>query len=120
MSPTIVLDGDDVRMVIGTPGGSTIFTSVFQGIINVIDNRMPAFESVAASRFHHQLLPPDLITTSISIPLPEETKSALQEKGYRVEPHAWEFGDLQLIETSNGETNTASDPRGIGVSGVLK
>lgn len=120
MSPTIILKDDGVRMVVGTPGGSTIFTSVFQGIINVIDNGMPAVESVAASRFHHQLLPPDLITTSISIPLADKTKSALQEKGYRVEPHAWEFGDLQLIETSNGKTNTASDPRGIGVSGVVK
>ena len=107
-------------MVIGTPGGSTIFTSVFQGIINVIDNAMTAAESVSASRFHHQLLPPDLITTSISIPLADETKLELQKKGYRVQPHAWEFGDLQLIETINGETNTASDPRGIGVSSVVE
>jgi gamma-glutamyltranspeptidase/glutathione hydrolase len=120
MSPTIVLEGDDVRMVIGTPGGSTIFTSVFQGIINVIDNEMSATESVAASRFHHQLLPPDLITTSISIPLANHTKVELEKKGYRVQPHAWEFGDLQLIETSDGKTNTASDPRGIGGSGVVK
>ncbi len=120
MSPTIVLEGDDVRMVVGTPGGSTIFTSVFQGIINVIDNGMTATESVGASRFHHQLLPPDLITTSISIPLDDQTTSELQRKGYRVEPHGWEFGDLQLIESEYGETNTASDPRGIGVSGVIK
>jgi len=120
MSPTIILEGDDVRMVVGTPGGSTIFTSVFQGIINVIDNGMTATESVGASRFHHQLLPPDLITTSISIPLDDQTTSELQRKGYRVEPHGWEFGDLQLIESEYGETNTASDPRGIGVSGVIK
>ncbi|MFT6098470.1 MAG: gamma-glutamyltranspeptidase/glutathione hydrolase [Arenicella sp.] len=120
MSPTIILEGDDVRMVIGTPGGSTIFTSVFQGIINVIDNNMSATESVAASRFHHQLLPPDLITTSISIPLAVDTTRELQKKGYRVQPHAWEFGDLQLIDTINGETHTASDPRGIGVSGVVE
>jgi len=120
MSPTILLEGEDVRMVVGTPGGSTIFTSVFQGIINVIDNGMPASESVGASRFHHQLLPPDLITTSVSIPLDEETKSELESRGYRVEPHGWEFGDLQLIESRYGETNTASDPRGIGVSGVVK
>jgi len=120
MSPTILLLGDDVRMVVGTPGGSTIFTSVFQAIINVIDNGMPALDSVAASRFHHQLLPPDLITTSVSIPLDEKVESELRGKGYRVEPHAWEFGDLQLIESEYGETHTASDPRGIGVSGVIK
>lgn len=120
MSPTILLEGDDIRMVAGTPGGSTIFTSVFQGIVNVIDNGMTAKDSVSASRFHHQLLPPDLITTSISIPMPESTKSQLEQRGYRVEPHGWEFGDLQLIESRLGETNAASDPRGIGVSGVIE
>ncbi len=119
MSPTLLLKDDEVSMVVGTPGGSTIFTSVFQAIVNVIDNGMSAREAVGASRFHHQLLPPDLITTSISIPLPEKTKEALQAKGYRVEPHGWEFGDVQLIEQSLGETNAASDPRGIGQSGVI-
>jgi len=120
MSPTILMDGDNIRMVLGTPGGSTIFTSVFQGIVNVIDNGMSAVESVSASRFHHQLLPHDLITTSVNIGLPEETREQLHEMGYRVEPHAWEFGDLQLIEIEFGETNSASDPRGIGVSGVVR
>jgi gamma-glutamyltranspeptidase/glutathione hydrolase len=120
MSPTIVLQGDDVRIVVGSPGGSTIFTSVFQTIVNVIDNGMSASDSVGASRFHHQLLPPDLITTSISIPLAEQTKAELEAKGYRVEPHGWEFGDVQLIESHDGETHTASDPRGIGVSAVVK
>ncbi len=120
MSPTILLEGDDIRMVLGTPGGSTIFTSVFQGIVNVIDNGMTAADAVGASRFHHQLIPADLITTSISIPLDTEAIKELNEKGYRVEPHAWEFGDLQLIESEYGETNTASDPRGIGVSGVVR
>lgn len=120
MSPTILLDGDNIRMVLGTPGGSTIFTSVFQGIVNVIDNGMTAAEAVGASRFHHQLLAADLITTSISIPLDSDTIGQLNAKGYRVEPHGWEFGDLQLIESKFGETNTASDPRGIGVSGVVR
>ncbi len=120
MSPTILLDGDNIRMVLGSPGGSTIFTSVFQGIVNVIDNGMSAADSVGASRFHHQLLPPDLITTSISIPLAGATKAALEQRGYRVEPHGWEFGDLQLIESRFDETNAASDPRGIGVSGVIE
>ena len=120
MSPTILLQNDKVKMVLGTPGGSTIFTSVFQGIVNVIDSDMNAADAVGSSRFHHQLLPPDLITTSISIPLKESTKEALRAKGYRVEPHGWEFGDLQLIYNSNSEMSAASDPRGIGVSGVIQ
>ncbi len=119
MSPTLLIKDDQVVMAVGTPGGSTIFTSVFQAIINVVDNGMSARQAVSASRFHHQLLPPDLITESISIPLPTAVKAELKEKGYRVEPHAWEFGDVQLIETSYGETNAASDPRGIGKSGVI-
>jgi len=120
MSPTILLDKDKVRMIIGTPGGSTIFTSVFQGIVNVIDHGMSAKDAVGASRFHHQLLPPDLITMSVNIPLSKQTQQGLREMGYKIEPHGWEFGDLQLIESKYGETNTASDPRGIGVSGVVR
>ncbi len=120
MTPTILMKDDDIRMIVGTPGGSTIFTSVFQGIINVVDYGMSAADSVGYSRFHHQLLPPDLITMSVSLPLPEATQTELLKKGYRVEPHGWEFGDLQMVESQFGETNAASDPRGIGVSGVIR
>jgi len=92
--------------------------------VNVIDYGMSASESVSASRFHHQLLPPDLITTSISVPLNQTAQQGLRERGYRVQPHNWEFGDVQLIESISGAngntTNTGSDPRGIGVSAVIK
>ena len=120
MSPTLLVKDDQVSMVVGTPGGSTIFTSVFQAIVNVVDSGMSARDAVGSSRFHHQLLPPDLITTSISIPLDSRVKQELLDKGYRVEPHGWEFGDVQLIEQSYGEVDAASDPRGIGVSGVIQ
>jgi gamma-glutamyltranspeptidase/glutathione hydrolase len=120
MSPTLLIKDDKVDMVVGTPGGSTIFTSVFQAIVNIKDFGMTAEQAVAASRFHHQLLPPELITESISLPLPEQTKLALLELGYRVEPHAWEFGDLQVITQSNGRLTAASDPRGIGASLVME
>ncbi len=119
MSPTILLRGGEVEMVVGTPGGSTIFTSVFQAIVNVVDNGMSANEAVSASRFHHQLLPHDLITMSVSIPLSEKAITDLEKRGYRVQPHGWEFGDVQLIDYRNGELDAASDPRGIGVSGKI-
>jgi len=119
MSPTLLLSDNNVEMVIGTPGGTTIFTSVFQSIVNVIDYGMTPEQSVATSRFHHQLLPPELITMSVSLPLPEETQAELKQRGYRVTPHEWEFGDVQLIEQSTGVMRTGSDPRGIGVSGVV-
>ncbi len=120
MSPTILLRDGTVEMVLGTPGGSTIFTSVFQTIVNVIDFGMTPLEAVGATRFHHQLLPPDLITMSISRPLPQETISALGDRGYRVEPHNWEFGDVQVIWRDQGELRPAADPRDRGVGQVIR
>ncbi|MEO0367227.1 MAG: gamma-glutamyltransferase [Pseudomonadota bacterium] len=120
MSPTLLINEDEVELVLGTPGGSTIFTTVFQAIVNVVDYDMPPETVVGMSRFHHQLLPPDLITTSVSKPLPQRTIKELNSMGYRVEPHAWEYGDLQLIHRTYNESRPASDPRGIGVSGVVR
>lgn len=119
MSPTILLEGDEVMMVVGTPGGSTIFTSVFQTVINIIDFGMTPLEAVGATRFHHQLLPPDLITTSIANPLPDQTRLALEERGYRVEPHDWEFGDVQVIWRDGDTLRPAADPRDRGVAEVF-
>ncbi|HSM29196.1 MAG TPA: gamma-glutamyltransferase [Woeseiaceae bacterium] len=120
MSPTILLAGGEVAMVVGTPGGSTIFTSVFQTIVNVLDYGMSPFDAVAATRFHHQLLPPDLITYSVTRPLPASTVSLLGEMGYRAEPHPWEFGDVQVVWRGDGGWLPASDPRDRGDSRVIR
>ena len=119
MSPTILLKDGDVSMVVGTPGGSTIFTTVFQVIVNVLDHGMTPLEAADATRFHHQLLPPDLITYSVSRPLPEETISALGDRGYRAEPHDWDFGDVQVIREHEDVWVPASDPRDRGDSRVI-
>jgi len=119
MSPTILLRDGEVEMVVGTPGGSTIFTSVFQSIVNVYDFGMTPAESVGASRFHHQLLPPDVIVYSPKVPLPESTVSALSDMGYKPRPHVYSFGDLQLILRQGSEVDAASDPRKRGESRVL-
>jgi gamma-glutamyltranspeptidase/glutathione hydrolase len=120
MSPTILLQDGEVAMVVGTPGGSTIFTSVFQTIVNVLDYGMTPYEAVEATRFHHQLLPPDLVTYSVTRPLPASTISLLGELGYRAEPHPWEFGDVQVVWRDNGRWNPASDPRDRGDSRVIR
>ena len=52
--------GGKLKMVVGTPGGSTIITSVLQNILNVVDYNMGMQESVNTPRFHHQWLP-DLV-----------------------------------------------------------
>jgi gamma-glutamyltranspeptidase/glutathione hydrolase len=119
MSPTILLKDGQVELVVGTPGGSTIFTSVFQTIVNIIDFDMSPLDAVGATRFHHQLLPPDLVTMSIARPLPQETISALGDRGYRVEPHSWEFGDVQVIWRDGGTLHPAADPRDRGVGQVI-
>jgi gamma-glutamyltranspeptidase/glutathione hydrolase len=119
MSPTLLLRDDVVELVIGTPGGTTIFTSVFQTIVNIYDFGMQPTAAANATRFHHQLLPPDLITFSPGVPLPAETISALGNLGYRTVPHGWEFGDLQVILRKDKELSAASDARGRGESRVL-
>jgi gamma-glutamyltranspeptidase/glutathione hydrolase len=119
MSPTILLRDEQVEVVVGTPGGSTIFTSVFQTIVNLYDFGMTPSEAVAATRFHHQLLPPDLVTYSVTRPLPPATILQLEKRGYRVVPHDWEFGDVQLIQRRDGAWIPASDPRDRGESRVF-
>ncbi|MDH3645219.1 MAG: gamma-glutamyltransferase [Gammaproteobacteria bacterium] len=120
MSPTILLRDDKVSMVVGTPGGSTIFTSVFQAVVNILDFGMTPQQAVAATRFHHQLLPPDLITFSPGVPLAAETIRVLGKRGYRVEPHPWVFGDLQVIWYDDETALTGSDPRGRGASRPIR
>ena len=64
MTPTIITKNNQLQMVVGTPGGSTIITSVFQTILNVLEFEMGMAEAVAAPRFHHQWLPEAVITES--------------------------------------------------------
>jgi gamma-glutamyltranspeptidase/glutathione hydrolase len=119
MSPTILVSEGRVSMVLGSPGGSTIITSVYQAIVNVLDFGMSAQQAVAATRFHHQLIPEDLVTYSVTRPLPVEVVRELTSRGYRALPHEWEFGDLQLVLRTGDRWSAASDPRGRGESRVL-
>lgn len=122
MSPTILLNEGNVEMVLGTPGGSTIFTSVFQTIVNIMDFDMSPYQAIESTRFHHQLLPPDEITYNgftIGNPLPKETISQLGEKGYKAIPHDYDFGDVQVIMREDESWIAASDPRDRGDSRII-
>ncbi|MGQ0385162.1 MAG: gamma-glutamyltransferase [Gammaproteobacteria bacterium] len=119
MSPTLLVKDGEVRLAVGTMGGSTIITSVYQAIVNLLDFGMGAEEAVAATRFHHQLLPENLVTHSVARPLPAEVVRALRDRGYDVRPHDWEFGDLQLVWHDGTGWQAASDPRGRGQARVL-
>ena len=116
MSPTIVLKDNQVEMVVGTPGGSTIITSVFQTIVNVVVEGMNAQQAVDAPRVHHQLLPKDQIAYNPE--LPGLVKEALQAMGYTLKKNNY-MGDVQLILKTQQGWQAASDYRGEGVSKVF-
>ena len=119
MSPTIALRDGKVALVVGTPGGTTIFTSVFQAFLNIYDFHMTAQEATAASRFHHQLLPADEIFYSQCCALPADSITGLAALGYKIHKAQWEFGDLQIIAVDeSGRISGGSDPRGRGVTSV--
>ncbi len=119
MSPTILLQNGEINMVLGTPGGSTIFTTVFQAIVNILDFGMSPEEAAGAGRFHHQLLPPDRVTYSPSRPLSDQAIQGLIEKGYRPRPHRYDYGDLQIVWRDGDTYKVASDPRNRGEARVL-
>ncbi|MCZ6827366.1 MAG: gamma-glutamyltransferase [Gammaproteobacteria bacterium] len=119
MSPTMLLQDGEIRMVVGTPGGSTIFTTVFQAIVNILDFGMTPEEAAGAGRFHHQLLPPDRVTYSPSRPLSDQSIEGLIEKGYRPRPHGYDYGDLQIVWRDGDTYLVASDPRNRGEARVL-
>ena len=118
MTPTILLGPDGrVEMVVGSMGGSTIITTVFQTIVDVYDFGMSPQQAVDADRFHHQLLPPTQVTYEPS--LPASTIEGLRRLGYEVRPHPWPLGDTQLVVRSGDGWAAASDKRGRGVARVL-
>ncbi len=119
MTPTILLRDEEVSMIVGTPGGSTIFTSVFQAIMNVMDFGMSPLEANGAARFHHQLLPPDVILTQRDHPLPAETLSVLGDLGYKTRD-IYNYGDLQMIYDDGETVHAASDPRNRGQSRIIE
>jgi gamma-glutamyltranspeptidase/glutathione hydrolase len=115
MTPTIALKDGKVAMVVGTPGGSRIFTWVFQVMVNAYDFKMPLQEAVSVQRFHHQLLPENLIMAESFAPLSEPVVKALEARGYKVDNNGWS-GDVEAIQILDGKPVAASDPRGWGVS----
>jgi len=119
MSPTLLLQDDIPSLVIGTPGGSTIFTSVFQIILNLYDYQMPLQAAVDATRYHHQL-PAELLIRHDQRDIPVETRQGLEAMGYRVEPNSWgDLGDIQAIQRTSAGLQAASDNRGRGVAQVF-
>jgi len=110
MTPTIVLKNDSLFLVVGSPGGSTIITSVFQTITNVIDFKMNALQAVSASRFHHQWLPDQIYFEENG--LDSLLISNLEEKGHKMKSRS-PIGRVEaILILPNGKLEGAADPRG--------
>lgn len=110
MTPTIVEEDGKLKMVVGTPGGSTIITSVFQTILNVLEFDMTAQESVSAARFHHQWKP-DVIDVEEGA-IDEKTRQSLSEDGYKINKRG-PIGRVEnIVILKNGKLQTGADHRG--------
>jgi len=108
MAPSLVERDGNVVLVLGSPGGSRIITTVLETITNIVDHGMAAQEAVDAPRFHHQSLPDDVYFERSG--LSHEVITQLTEMGYKlVEQRPW--GAVELIEIANGRLYGASDSR---------
>jgi len=114
MTPTILEKDGQLFMVVGTPGGSTIMTSVFQTILNVVDFGMDMQEAVSAPRFHHQWLPAEVAVEREAISKP--VRHALSTTGYQlVNRRAIGRVDAILV-LPDGRLQAGADPRGDDVA----
>lgn len=110
MTPTIIEKDKRLYMVVGTPGGSTIITSVFQTIVNVIDFNMQVDAAVVAPRFHHQWLPDHISIESQAIE--NQERKILQAIGHELKERS-PIGRVEaIVVLPDGRLHGAADPRG--------
>lgn len=109
MTPTIVLKNNKPFLVVGTPGGTTIPTSVFQTLVNIIDFELSAEDAVNKPKFHHQWLPDEVY---VEAGFPENIAGRLKQMGYTVKPRG-QIGRTEVIRVSaNGKIEAVADKRG--------
>lgn len=109
MVPTLILKNNKPYVVVGTPGGTTIPTSVYQAIVNIIDFSMNADDAINKPKFHHQWLPDEVM---VEKDFDADVKKQLQAMGYKISERA-AIGRTEAIRIlPNGKRETAADKRG--------
>lgn len=109
MTPTIVLKDNKPYIVVGTPGGTTIPTQVFQTLVNILEFNMSAEDAVYKPKFHHQWLPDVL---QLEKGFPTATKEALIKMGYATSERG-AIGRTEIIRVlPNGKFEAVADNRG--------
>ena len=114
MTPTIILKNNNPYIVVGSPGGSRIITTVLQVILNVLDHEMNLKQAVVSPRFHHQWMPDVLLMEE---GFSEDTHKILQEKGHLIKSSR-SMGSVQAILYENNFFYGAADPRRPGSGAV--
>ena len=109
MTPTIVEKDGELFIVVGTPGGSTIITSVFQTILNIVEYNMTAGEAVQANRFHHQWKPIDVFYEENT--WKQSLIDSLSQKGHQIDTKK-SIGRVEALVVRNGKIEAAADRRG--------
>ena len=108
MTPTIVLKDGKLALVVGTPGGTRILTSVLQVLQNVIDFQMPIQDAVNFPRYHHQWRPDKLFLEPGFSP---DTRRLLEQKGHHLESAA-SICEISAVQVeASGWLAGAADPR---------
>jgi gamma-glutamyltranspeptidase/glutathione hydrolase len=108
MTPTIVLKNGQPFLVAGTPGGTTIITSVFQTLVNIIDFNLSTEDAVNMPKFHHQWLPDTLF---VERGFPDSTLSGLHNMGYKTAERG-SIGRTEVIRISPSGIEAVADGRG--------
>jgi gamma-glutamyltranspeptidase/glutathione hydrolase len=114
MTPTIVLKDGKLFLVLGSPGGPTITTTVANVLMGVVDYGLNIQESVNAPRFHNQWLPDEILLEPIGIS--PDTKGILEGMGHKINVRKSFWGDAECIavDPKTGERLGASDGRNHG------